>query len=77
MEAGPLRAYVVDDEPLAIERLKRLLDFNQQRRSIAMESGDLPGAKAASENMMTLSDLMFDHALKCAICNATVTGRRD
>jgi len=25
MEAAPLRAYLVDDEPLAIERLKRLL----------------------------------------------------
>ena len=25
MEAPPLRAYLVDDEPLALERLKRLL----------------------------------------------------
>jgi hypothetical protein len=60
---------------IEFERLKRLLDSTQLRRSIAMESGDLPGAKVASENMMTLSDLMFDHALRCAICNATVTGQ--
>ena len=61
---------------IEFERLKRLLDSTQRRRSIAMEKGDLQGAKDASEKMMTLSDLMFDHALKCPVCNATISARK-
>jgi hypothetical protein len=54
------------------ERLKRLLDSAHRRRSIATENADLPAAKAASDNMITLSD----HALRCCICKATVAEHR-
>jgi hypothetical protein len=61
---------------IEFERLKRLLDSTHERRSIAMEKADLQSVKAASENMFSLSDLMLEHTLKCAICNGTLTERR-
>jgi hypothetical protein len=62
---------------IEFERLKRLLDSTQQRRLVAMENADLQGAEAASEKMMKLSELMFEHALTCEICNGTITVRRE
>jgi hypothetical protein len=60
---------------IEFERLKRLPEFAQRNRSIAAEKADLLAANSALETMLTLSDRMLDHALKCPICNATVTER--
>jgi hypothetical protein len=58
---------------IEFERMKRLLNTAERCRSIATEKADLQGAKAASENMTMLSDLIFDHVLKCEICDGTIT----
>jgi hypothetical protein len=55
---------------IEFERLKRLSVSAQQRRWIAIRKDDRHDVQVASEIMMTVSDLMFDHALKCVICNA-------
>ena len=54
---------------IEFERLKLLLVSAKRRRETAMNRVDLSAAKAASENMNTISDLIFSHALKCGICN--------
>ena len=60
MEAAPLRAYLVDDEPLAIERLTRLLASFDNLEIVATATdparalADLNNASAAP--MMCIRD---------------------
>ena len=58
---------------IEFERLKRLIISAQRRRETALNRADLGAAKAAWENMTTISDLIFDHALKCDVCNPRTT----
>lgn len=58
---------------IEFERLKRLLVSAQWRRETAMNRADFSAAEATWDNITTLSELIFDHALKCGICDASVT----
>ena len=58
---------------IEFERLRRQLVSAQRRHTGAVNRVDSSATEAAWDNITTLSELIFDHALKCGICNANNT----
>jgi two-component system, LytTR family, response regulator len=59
MEAAPLRAYLVDDEPLAIERLKRLLGNFDTIRIAGSATDPAQALEALNDESADSIDVLF------------------